>query len=551
MLSFRSGMVRLAGLACSLGLSMGLVAGLAPAAAAQELPLRLLSPDDRINYTTAFDALSRGDLELARRSAEAVRDRVLLGRVEFERLFHPEHTATYEELSAWLALYADLPEAPRAYALALRRKPDGAADPTPPTRTRTWSALRPGGGRNVEQDPARAARVAFNAQDFETAVTVGTEIGDWWTVALASYRMGRFEAALAAFRRVADDPTEDPWVRAGGAVWAARAAERAGLTVEIEPLLRTATQWPATFYGQIAYARLGETPTIENLGPRPYLAEPARLTRAVAAAPTPDIEGLTRFVENDPEARRAVALMEVGRRNEARDEVRRGLRTALDDQARALWTRLAMAIGARPRDTEAARIDALLYPMPALEPEGGFVVERALVYALARKETGFVADARSSAGAFGMMQVMPYTAAELTGDPTFREEPEKLLVEAVNLRIGQMYLQRLLAHEALQGDLLRIVASYNAGPGPMLDALRKLGPEADSLLLIETIDVPQARDYVEKVVAAYWVYQRMMGGSLNTLEAAARGAPRVPLALDAPPPAPLQVAGAATPDVGL
>ncbi|MFO0286952.1 MAG: lytic transglycosylase domain-containing protein, partial [Brevundimonas sp.] len=94
-------------------------------------------------------------------------------------------------------------------------------------------------------------------------------------------------------------------------------------------------------------------------------------------------------------------------------------------------------------------------------------------------------------------------------------------------------------------------ASYNAGPGPMLDALRKLGPEADSLLLIETIDVPQARDYVEKVVAAYWVYQRMMGGPLNTLEAAARGAPRVPLALDAPPPAPVQVAVALPASAGL
>jgi hypothetical protein len=63
--------------------------------------------------------------------------------------------------------------------------------------------------------------------------------------------------------------------------------------------------------------------------------------------------------------------------------------------------------------------------------------------------------------------------------------------------------------------------------------------------------VPQARDYVEKVVAAYWIYQRMMGGPVSTLEAAARGAPRVPLALDAPPPAPVQVAAAPATDAGL
>jgi hypothetical protein len=74
-----------------------------------------------------------------------------------------------------------------------------------------------------------------------------------------------------------------------------------------------------------------------------------------------------------------------------------------------------------------------------------------------------------------------------------------------------------------------------------------LGPDADPLLLIETIDVPQAREYVEKVVAAYWIYQRMMGAPLNTLDAVASGAKAVPIRLDyvAPSPAPLQVAEAA------
>jgi hypothetical protein len=86
----------------------------------------------------------------------------------------------------------------------------------------------------------------------------------------------------------------------------------------------------------------------------------------------------------------------------------------------------------------------------------------------------------------------------------------------------------------------------------MLAAVRKLGPNADPLLLIETIDVPQAREYVEKVVAAYWIYQRMLGAPLNTLDAVASGAKAVPIRLDyvAPPPvAPMQVAEA-TPVAG-
>ena len=52
--------------------------------------LSALSPADRLSYTTAFDALRRGDLDAARASARQANDRVLLGQVEFERLFHPD-----------------------------------------------------------------------------------------------------------------------------------------------------------------------------------------------------------------------------------------------------------------------------------------------------------------------------------------------------------------------------------------------------------------------------------------------------------------------------
>jgi hypothetical protein len=81
----------------------------------------------------------------------------------------------------------------------------------------------------------------------------------------------------------------------------------------------------------------------------------------------------------------------------------------------------------------------------------------------------------------------------------------------------------------------------------MLTALRKLGPDPDPLLLIETIDVPQARQYVEEVVAAYWIYQRMFGAPLNTLDAVASGGPRVPVSLDHVPaaPQPLEVVSVA------
>jgi len=499
-----------------------------------------LSSADRISYTTAFDALRRGDIETARMAARQAQDRVLLGQVEFESLFHPDHVATYEELTAWLETYSDLPCADRVYTLALRRRPDGAPEPVRPGGVlgRTWNSLVSAvSGDGGVTDPAKAARVAYNNDDLTGASALGRQIGDWWTVGLAEWRLGQFHESFAAFERVANDPTEDAWVRAGAAFWTARAAAQSGRQDRVTDYLRLSAQWPATFYGQIALRQLGEEPTIENMGPRPYEAEP-RLRRAAYVPQSAAVEptALEAFVQADARAKRTVAFYEVGRNADAETELRSGLRTAVGDAAK-MWTALARAI-LPVNNGDATRIDATRYPMPDLAPEGGFVIERALVYALARKETDFNPNARSSVGAYGLMQVMPTTAAEMTGDRTFVSDPTKLLVPAVNMRLGQAYINKMLALPAFQGDLLRAVASYNAGPGPMLAAVRKLGADADPLLLIETIDVPQARDYVEKVMASYWIYQRLFGGPLKTLDAVASGGRAVPMALDyvAPPP---------------
>ena len=502
-----------------------------------------LSSADRLSYTTAFDALRRGDLDLARASARQANDRVLLGQVEFERLFHPDHITTYEELAAWLEDYSDLPCAQRAYALALKRRPDGAPEPKRPAGVsgRTWSSVVEAGGGSTEDDPAKAARVAYNHDDLTTAYALGTQIGDWWTAGLSAYRLGQFNEAMQAFERVAVDPTEDPWVRAGAGVWASKAASQSGRQDRINEFLNLAARWPATFYGQVAMRQLGREPVIEGMGPRSYASLQQASYQPARAAGDVNPRDLNAFVQSDSRARRTVAYLEIGRRTDAQDELRTGLRTAVTDTARRMWVSLADAIGPMIGGSgpDVTHIDAARYATPALTPDGGFTIEPALVYALARKETDFNASARSGAGAYGLMQVMPTTAAEMTGDRSFVSKPEQLLDPAVNMRLGQTYVNRMFARPEFQGDILRAVASYNAGPGPMLAALRKLGPTPDPLLLIETIDVPQARDYVEKVMAAYWIYQRMFGKPLNTLDAVASGAGLVSISLDFVAPSPV------------
>lgn len=513
---------------------------------------RVLSDADRLTYTTAFDALRRGEIEVARESMQRLNDRVLLGELEFQRLFHPDYRASYEELCAWLGDYADLPPARRVYDLAMRRRPDGAEPPPPPRSTpalRLWASVRAAGGALIappEPPAPRAARVALNHGELLPAYELGVQTGDWWTAGLAAWRLERHADAFSAFERVALDPTEDIWVRAGAGVWAARATVAAGRPDRAPEFLRLAARWPATFYGQIALAQLGQQPVIENLGPQPYLAVVSEDAAPPPAQSVP-LEELRVFVRDDAQASRAVAFSELGMWSDAREALRAGLRSAETDEAARLWAGLAESLGPRVTGPAEGAIDARNYPMPVLEPEGGFTIERALVYAIARKESGFEPNARSGVGAYGMMQVMPGTAAELAGDRGFVSNPERLWVPATNLRLGQMYIQRMLEMNAFQGDVLRAVASYNAGPGPMLGALRKLGPDADPLLLIETIDVPQARQYVEEVMAAYWIYQRIFGGPLNTLEAVASGARLAPLSLDRVEPAPAVIAAADAP----
>ena len=104
--------------------------------------------------------------------------------------------------------------------------------------------------------------------------------------------------------------------------------------------------------------------------------------------------------------------------------------------------------------------------MPRLHPAGGFRIDPALVYALTRLESNFDAAAVSPAGARGLMQIMPATARYITGD--YRSTIGRLHDPSLNLDIGQRYVAYLARQDGIDGDLIRMLASYNAGPGSFL-----------------------------------------------------------------------------------
>lgn len=522
---------------------------------------QVLSPMDERAYREAFAATQRGDFEDADAAMARVKDKALAGHLALQKLMHPTAwSATYAELTGWLKSYGDLPGAERVYALAVKRKPAGSADPRPPSFmdvTRLWGRVESASGLAggpASPDRGRAAREAYYSGDAARALTLAPAAGERWIAGLAAWRLQRYEEARNWFRTVAVDEDQDDWLRAGGAFWASRAASRLGDPEQSVAFLRLAARAPHTFYGMVAARSLelsGQHAAADPTGRRALAQAVGEfgLTRA-ATAPEPATgpAPLSSFVKTNARARRAAALMQIGRATEAGLELRAGLTLAKTPAERQQWQALILALNApittaadatpppSPRRAPPRRRGPEDYPAPELWPEGGFTLDKAMVYALVWKESRFNPFAVSGAGAMGLMQVRPVAAARAAGDDKLLVNPMPLLDAPTNLRVGQDYFTWLM-ERALGGgpesyDVLRAVAAYNAGAGTVLNTLKKVGPGADSLLVMESLPALETRDYVEKVMVAYWTYKRRFGGETHTLDAVARGEPIIDIRLD-------------------
>ena len=178
-------------------------------------------------------------------------------------------------------------------------------------------------------------------------------------------------------------------------------------------------------------------------------------------------------------------------------------RNGLPNQAISL-ARRAQNAGA-PRD---ARLYRLLYPLgfpAALRGEANRAgVEAPLVAALTRQESLFDPEATSSAGARGLMQVMPEVGRQVAKGLGYPEWDAVLLYQAdANLEIGTVHLRALLE---TQGSVVEVLAAYNAGSHRVV-RWRTRGGAQDPELLTERIPYVETRDYVRIVQRNRSLYQ--------------------------------------------
>jgi soluble lytic murein transglycosylase len=136
-----------------------------------------------------------------------------------------------------------------------------------------------------------------------------------------------------------------------------------------------------------------------------------------------------------------------------------------------------------------------------------------LVTAIIREESAFAPKALSRAGARGLMQLMPGTAAQVAKENNIRNSLD-LDTPAPNIALGTRYLAKL--HDEFGGNLALTLASYNAGPHVVRRWVGTLQSSQDLEAFIEDIPYPETRRYVKRVLGSYDRYRTLYGQPQET-----------------------------------
>jgi len=544
-------------------------------ATAMEKPgLTVLNAEDIALYQEIFSLQEDGKWKQADKLIKKVSDDVLMGHVKFQRYMHPtKYRSKYTELRSWMGAYADHPEAKRIYRLAIHRKPRKSRAPAKPTprnydnphavvvsapppviskeqrklnklgysvRSRISRYLRLGKVEKAEKRiwAAENAEVfdelAFDTQlsriasahyyrgNIEKALAMGSIAAERsidqlpeasWIAGLAAWKLQEWGTAADLFTAVWSSPESNSWLRSAGAYWAARSYMKSRQPDMVSDMLAKASKEKRTFYGLLALRQSGETPAFD------WDAPEASLEHVQLALSTDGI-------------RRAVALWQIDNMEEADREFRTAHRRMPPGSDHSLLP-TAIEMGLHGATAKLARriinqddiaIDAGLYPLPEWAPSDGYKLDRAFLFAVMRQESAFNPTARSYAGASGLMQLMPATAAYIQRDNSLRRKNKKKLHDpAFNMMLGQKYLQYLLEKPVTSGNIMLVIAGYNAGPGNIAKWKQRTKHGDDWLLFMESIPNRQNRNYVERVMANLWVYRQRLGQATPSLDQIASG----------------------------
>ncbi|MHB8666688.1 MAG: lytic transglycosylase domain-containing protein [Burkholderiales bacterium] len=335
---------------------------------------------------------------------------------------------------------------------------------------------------------AEAAGAKLSHEQLAWRLRAALRQGDWREVQISAQEMSPLQRS------------EPAWT-----YWQGRAAEARGNAAEAHTLFARIAGGH-NFYAELAAEELGLPFTIPPKGYTPT-------ADAVAA------------IAREPGFQRALALYRLGDRLDATREWVWSIR-GMDDQqllAAAEFAReneiFDRAINTADK-TQSLHDFSVRYLAPYREQLGENAraqqLDEAWVFGLVRQESRFISAIKSSAGAAGLMQIMPATAKWVARRMGMQDYSWARVTDAgVNAALGTYYLRHIL--DELDDNPVLAAAAYNAGPG-RASRWRDTHP-LEGAIYAETIPFEETRDYVKKVMSNTMYYAAMLGDPVRSLKA--------------------------------
>jgi len=323
--------------------------------------------------------------------------------------------------------------------------------------------------------------------------------GDWKTVK-STIR------AMPAWLRA--DPTWTYWL--GRALMAEAPAQASGSSLptgEAAQLFRSISD-QSNFYGQLATEELGRLITIPLAGAP---ISPAEIAPIAA----------------NPNFQRALKFFGMSLRFEGTREWNWALRGLNEREylAAAEFARQNNILDRMVSTSERTRIQVdytQRFPSPhneIMHPTTQTLgLDKAWVYGLIRQESRFIMDAKSGAGAHGLMQVMPSTGRWVAKKIGLTDFVQDMLADVhTNILLGANYMNMVLGN--MDGSQVLATAAYNAGPGRLRSWRATLTKPMESAVFIEAIPFYETRVYVRNVMSNATYYAALFEGRPQSLKA--------------------------------
>jgi len=349
-------------------------------------------------------------------------------------------------------------------------------------REYAWSQIASVAARNLHPDASawfRNAGSGMNDRQLTWRARAALRAGDWNEV-------------LAAIEAMS--PVEYKWPQ--WRYWKARALSALGRQPEANALLAPLSN-QFNFYGQLAAEELG---TSISTVPQTYQPD------------DDEVEAIAK----EPGIARALTLYAIGLRYEGalewqwavKDYDDKQLLAAAELASRNQWYERAIDTAER---TVLLHDFGLRYPTPYRELVRDYAsqldLDEAWVYGLVRQESRFVHTARSTAGASGLMQLMPSTARWVAKRLGLSGHHASLTGAAdSNIVLGTYYLRQMM--DSLDNQMVLASAGYNAGPRRARDWIGSRPLEG--AVYIETIPFAETREYVKRVMNNTLFYARLL-----------------------------------------